>query len=312
MSTDVADPEIENAQADPAAEEEAGSARPYHFSNASALSAARQESLETWHRNFLKTAAASLGDLLRLDFSLELVSVQLQSYGEMVQERGAENQCVLFRMHPQPGIWLLDLPVALSHALVDRMMGGSGAMPEGEQNELTELDQAILQQFAEGLLNDYAKSWRPHAELKSEVLRQVRNLNYQLIHQPDALILRVAIEVAFKETKATMWLVVPIKSVEDLLIRSLASDERVQAEDQSAAKDKKNPFGSVPVPVSIRWQGFQLTLRDVEALGIGDVLVLDNRKCETAAVWLGDKAKFTGRVVREPQKTTITLTGNLE
>jgi flagellar motor switch protein FliM len=97
-----------------------------------------------------------------------------------------------------------------------------------------------------------------------------------------------------------------------LLIRSLASDERVQAEDQSAAKDKKNPFGSVPVPVSIRWQGFQLTLRDVEALGIGDVLVLDNRKCETAAVWLGDKAKFTGRVVREPQKTTITLTGNLE
>jgi flagellar motor switch protein FliM len=310
MSADVADPEVENV---PAAADEAADAAPrHHFSSASTLTPARQESLETWHRNFLKTASASLGDLLRLDFALNLVSVQIQTYGEMVEERGAENQCILFRMHPQPGIWLLDLPVALSHALVDRMMGGAGVVAEGEHPELTELDQAILQQFAETFLSDYARSWRPQAELKSEVLRQVRNLNYQLIHQPDALILRAAIEVVFKENKATLWLVVPIASVEDLLIRSLAADERVQAEDTSKAKDTKSCVGSVPVPVSVRWQGFQMTLRDLEGLGLGDVLVLDSKKCETAAVWLGDKAKFSGRVVREPQKTTITITGKLE
>jgi flagellar motor switch protein FliM len=310
MSTDVADPEVANAPA--AATDENGSARRFHFSSASSLTPARQESLDNWHRNFLKVASASLGDLLRLDFGLNLVSVQIQTYGDMVEERGAENQCVLFRMHPQPGIWLLDLPVALSHALVDRMMGGSGAITEGEHPDLTELDQAILQQFAETLLSDYAKSWRPHAELKAEVLRQVRNLNYQLIHQPDALILRAAIEVVFRENKATLWLVVPIASVEDLLVRSLASDERVQAEDTSKAKDAKSPVGSVPVPVSVRWQGFQMTLRDLEGLGLGDVLMLDSKKCQTAAVWLGDKAKFSGRVVREPHKTTITITGNLE
>ena len=308
MSADVAEPEVETT----AATAEDVSARPHHFSSASTLSTARQESLETWHRNFLKTASASLGDLLRLDFALNLQSVAIQTYGEMVEERGAENQCVLFRMHPQPGIWLLDLPVAVSHALVDRMMGGSGALPEGEQPELTELDQAILQQFAETLLSDYAKSWRPHAELKAEVMRQVRNLNYQLIHQPDALILRVAIEIVIRENKATLWLVVPITSVEDLLIRSLASDERVKAEDTSKAKDAKSSVGSVPVPVSIRWQGFQMTLRELEGLGLGDVLMLDNKKCLSAAVWLGDKAKFSGRVAREPHKTTITITGNLE
>ena len=307
MSADVADPEVQN----PAAEAD-GSARPHHFSSASTLSTARQESLENWHRNFLKAASSSLTDLLRLDFTLNLQSVAIQTYGEMVDERGTDNQCVLFRMHPQPGIWLLDLPVALSHALVDRMMGGTGALPDGELNDLTGLDQSILQEFSDKLLGDYAKSWRPHAELKPEVMRQVRNLNYQLIHQPDALILRVAIEVAFNEAKATLWLVVPITSVEDLLIRSLASDENVQEEDSSTAKDTKSCVGSVPVPVSIRWQGFQMTLRDLEGLGLGDVLMLDNKKCLSAAVWLGDKAKFQGRVARDPQKTTITITGKLE
>lgn len=309
---DIAEPEIENAGAFAAEEEAPASARPFQFSTASALTSARQESLESWHRNFLKLASASLGDLLRLDLDLGLVSVQIQTYGEMVEERGEENQCILFRMHPQPGIWLLDLPVSLSLLLVDRMMGGPGVLPKGEARELTELDQTIFQQFAETLLANYARNWRPHAELRAEVLRQVRNLNYQLIHQPDELILRVAIQVAFKGSKTVMWMVVPIMSVEDLLLRSLGATDSVKEEEPAVVKDKKSPLGSVPVPVSIRWQGFQMSLREVDAISLGDVLVLDNRKCESAAVWLGDRAKFSGRVVREPQKTTVTITGHLE
>ena len=309
-ANDIAEPEIENAGSFATAQD--SPSRPFQFSAASSLSPARQESLETWHRNFLKTSSGTLGDLLRLELDLELVSVQIESYGHMMSERSGENQCILFRMNPQPGIWLLDLPVSLSLLLVDRMMGGPGVIPEGEARELTELDQTIFEQFAETLLADYARNWRPHAELRAEVLRQVRNLNYQLIHQPDELILRVAVEVTVKGNKNVMWLIAPIISVEDLLARSLAADDRVKKEDNAGIKDKKSPMGSVPVPVSIRWQGFQLTLRDVEEMAPGDVLVLDNRKCETAAVWLGDKAKFSGRVVRDAQKTTITITGNLE
>jgi flagellar motor switch protein FliM len=310
-ASEIAEPEIDTTGAF-AVEESPASARRYQFSNASTLTSARQESLESWHRAFLRTASGSLGDLLRLELDLALVSVQIQTYGEMVQERGVENQCVLFRMNPQPGIWLMDLPVSLSLGIVDRMMGGSGVLPEGEKRELTDLDQIIFQQFAESLLNDYARSWRPHAELKSEVLRQVRNLNYQLIHQSEALILRVGIEVSFKGSKSTMWLVVPIASVEDLLLRSLGTTEKKETHEENQANDEKSPMGSVPVTVSIRWQGFQLSLRDVESMAPGDVLVLDNRKCETAAVYLGEKAKFAGRVVRDPQKTTITVTGPLE
>ena len=305
-------PDLAENEIDSAGSNELAEARPFHFSTASALTPGRQESLESWHRNFLKMASASLGDLLRLEFDLGLSSVQIQTYGEMVQERDGENLCVLFRMNPQPGIWLLDLPVSLSLLLVDRMMGGPGQTPEGKTAELTELDQTIFQQFAEALLADYARNWRPHADLRAEVMRQVRNLNYQLIHQPEELILRVGIEVTIRETKSVMWLVVPIMSVEDLLLRTLASAEPKKEEAPSTVKDKRSPMGGVPVPVSIRWQGFQMSLREVESMGIGDVLMLDNRKCETATVWLGERAKFTGRVVREPQKTVLTITGSLE
>jgi len=312
-TTDVAEPEIEKAGPVATAEEDPASARPFQFSAASSLTPARQESLENWHRNFLRMASGSLGDLLRLDLGLELASVKIQTYGEMVKERGEENHCVLFRMNPQSGIWLLDLPVSLSLLIVERMMGGPGTPPKGKAREMTELEQTIFQQFAESLLADYARNWKPYAELRAEVLRQARNLNYQLIHQPDELILRVGIEVAFRGNKTLMWMVVPIASIEDLLLRSLGSSNPVKEETEHAlVKDKKSPMGSVPVPISIRWQGFQLTLREVESMEPGDILVLDNRKCETAAVWLGNRAKFAGRVTREPQKTTVTITGQLE
>jgi flagellar motor switch protein FliM len=308
-ATDTENPTAEETMA---AADELAASRPFQFSAASSLTPSRQQSLENWHRAFLRTAASRLTDLLRLNVGLELDSVQIQSYGQMIEDRGEDNHCVLFRMHPQPGIWLLDLPVALSLLLVERMMGGPGVLPTEEIRELTELDQTVFLQFAETLLADYARSWKPHAELRSEVMRQVRNLNYQLIHQPDDLILRVGVRVLCKESKSLMWLVVPIVSVEDLLLRSLAPADRVREDEHAVIKDKKSPLGSVPVPVSIRWQGFQMSLREVDAMSVGDVLVLDTKKCESAAVCFGERAKFLGRVVRDPQKTTLTITGPIE
>ncbi len=298
---------------EPVAESPAASPTPsFHFSSASALSSARQESLENWHRQFLRTASGSLADLLRQDLDLELASVQIQTYGEMVKERGEDNQCVLFRMHPQPGIWLMDVPVTLSLLLVERMMGGPGVLPTGKAPDLTQLEQTVFQQFAETFLADYARNWRPHAELKADILRQVRNLNYQLIHQADDLILRVGVRAVFKGGNAVLWLVVPIASVEDLLLRTLAPAAGAKPEEPVLNKDKKSPLGSVPIPVSLRWQGFDISLREVEAMAPGDVLVLDNRKCDQVAIWLGNIAKFEGRLVREAQKTTVTITRPLE
>ena len=52
---DIAEPEVESAGTGELAE-----ARPFQFSAASALTPGRQESLESWHRNLLKLASASL------------------------------------------------------------------------------------------------------------------------------------------------------------------------------------------------------------------------------------------------------------
>lgn len=328
MATADTTPPLDAAQAAPAAAarteaeapltaimpDEPAHAQPFRFTAASSISPARQESIEGWHRNFLRAASCALTDLLRLDVKLEMEAIEILTCGQLVAGRGDDNQGVIFQLPPQDGAWLLDLPMPLSHLIVERMMGGSSTLAADKTRDLTEIDQIIYQQFASTLLADYARNWQPGAEPAAEILKSTRAIKQAraLGHLPEALMMRVALRVAFKEAQSTIWISMPIAATEDLLLRVGAGENHAPEKTPVLMKDQNSPIGSVPVTVAIRWQGFQMTLHEVESLSPGDLLVLDSKKCENAVVWLGERARFSGRLVREPHKTTVTITTPLE
>jgi flagellar motor switch protein FliM len=291
-------------------------AQPFRFTAAASLSPLRQESLENWHRSFLRIAAANLRSALRLDVDLELDAIRVEACAQLLAARHEETQGLIFRMAPQPDLWLLDLPLALAALVVERMMGGpADKLPAaGEAHELTELEQIIFQQFASTLLGDYARNWQPHREFKPEIVRPVRALRTGRVlgRHDDDLMVHVGLRLKLKEEKVPFSILLPIAVGEELLQRLGASEEAARPATPAMTRDNKSPIAAVPVPVSVRWQGFQITLAEVAALAPGDLLVLDNKKCEHGVISLGDRARFAGRVVREAHKTVITLTHPLE
>jgi len=295
----------------------AGDHQPFRFSGVATLSPARQECLTAWHRPFLRIAAANLRSLLRLDVEMEMESIDVQTCGQLVTDRDENSQGLLFRMGPLSDLWLLDLPLPLALLTVERMMGGTGsALPKKEDaRELTDIEQIIFQQFATTLLADYARNWQPHAEYTPEAVRAVRQVRLPraLGHQADDLLVRVSLRLVFKETKSLLSITLPIAVAEELVIRLGAGEEqRAKEASSTLIQNNKSPLAAVPVPVSVLWQGFQMTLREVESLAPGDLLVLDTKKCENGVIFLGDRARFAGRITRETQKTVITLTHPLE
>ena len=195
------------------------------------------------------------------------------------------------------------------------MMGGATEkLPEAAHaSELTDLNQIIFQQFATGLLADYARNWQPHRELKPEIVRSVRTLRQAraLGRGEDDLTVRIGVRLVTRDFKAPLSIHLPIAMAEELLQRLGASEDNAQPA-ASFKHDPRSPLAAVPVPVSVRWQGFQITLSEVAALAPGDLLVLDAKKCEQGIVFLGDRARFAGKVTREAHKTLITLTNPLD
>jgi flagellar motor switch protein FliM len=290
--------------------------QPFRFTAAASLSPSRAESLESWHRPFLRIAAANLRSVLRLDVDLEIDTIRVESCAQLLAARAEHNQALVFRMAPQPDVWLLDLPLPLASLVVERMLGGAADQlsAAAEPPELTELEQIIFRQFASTLLKDYARNWEPHRELKPEIVRATRAIRAPRVLgcADDDLLVRVGLTFVLKESKTPFSLFLPIAAVEELLQRLGAHDDSARAAAPAFKHDPRSPIAAVPVPVSIRWQGFQIKLSEVAALEPGDLLVLDQKKCDHGVVFLGERARFAGKISREPHKTVITLTHPLE
>jgi flagellar motor switch protein FliM len=292
--------------------------QPFRFTAAASLPAARLEALEAWHRPFLRLASANLRSTLRLDVELELESIRVESCAQALAGRDEKNQALLFRMAPQPDLWLLDLPLPLALFGVERMTGGSLAVPAADDpaaRELTELELIILKQFSLSLLGDYARNWPAPVDYKPEIVRLARTARVPraIGHLPEDLLVRVALDLVLKDAKSTFAVYLPIAVVEELLQRLGAhEDTRKPAATAPAQPHAKSPLASVPVPISVCWQGFQISLRDLESLAPGDLIVLDQKRCGEGVVFLGDRARFAGKVARDAHKTVITLTHPLE
>jgi flagellar motor switch protein FliM len=289
--------------------------QPFRFTAAATLPTARMESLEAWHRPFLRGAASNLRSTLRLDVDLALDSIRIETCDQALAGRDATNQAVLFRMAPQPDLWLLDLPLPLALVSVERMMGGTSASLAVLKvpRELTDLELIILKQFSAGLLGDYARNWQGMTEYKPEIVRiaSTASTARAIGHQPDDLLVRVGVQLSLKGEKSPFAIYLPMPVAEELLKR-LGATQDAAPSPAPAQPHAKSPLAGVPVPLSVRWQGFQISLRDIESLATGDLLMLDAKSCEQGVVYFGERARFAGKVARDAQKTVITLTHPLE
>ena len=77
-------------------------------------------------------------------------------------------------------------------------------------------------------------------------------------------------------------------------------------------KNVEGAFYNIPVPVSAHWRGHALTLRELQSLEVGDVLLLDPKACEKAVIDLGNLPKFSGKVAREGKQVRVTISSKIE
>jgi len=98
----------------------------------------------------------------------------------------------------------------------------------------------------------------------------------------------------------------------DLLLRHGASDDQPR---RPGAQPDEGPELAHRLGARLgrdSLQGFEITLREVESLAPGDLLLLDQKKCENAVGLARRPGRFAGRLTREAHKTTVTIVQPLE
>jgi flagellar motor switch protein FliM len=282
--------------------------RSHNFRHSGFLAASELRRIRQRHEQFVRSLAARLAIFLRLEFSLQLAKVHIESYQKFTESLTNPTYTTLFKTEPLKGVGLLVIPPRLALTLVDRLLGGPGEMPK-ENRDLTDIEVALSDQSAMLILSEWCNHWPEMRDLHAAILGHENNSKFLQTSPPDASMLVLTVSAAISEQNETFQIVFPYATLEPLM-RLLNPD--LTGADTAAprpAKPRWNPtFDDVKVPLTAEWQGLKMSAGEITQLKPGDLLGLDPACAAQVVVRFGNIPKFFGRPGTSDAKWAVQLT----
>jgi flagellar motor switch protein FliM len=249
--------------------------RTYDFRRPTKLSREHVRILQIAQEAFARQATTILTSMLRTGARMELVGIEQFSYDDYIATLPTPVFVATFTMEPLPGKGLLAYPLDAAMAIVDHMLGGSGA---GEQpnRPMTAMESTITGHLLERLLGELANAFTTIAPLQP-VLDGVE-YNPQLAQAASGsetvMVATFDMRIGSREPKATLML--PFSSFAGALNNAAAPQlsESAMAKRQHATEALKERLSHVPVDVSVRFAPLDVPSADLLTLAVGDVLLL--------------------------------------
>src|SRR5580704_9426567 len=286
----------------------AASIRSHTFRHSGFLAASELRRIRQRHEQFVRSLAARLAIFLRLEFSLQLAKVHIESYQKFTESLPNPSYITLFKTEPLKGAGLLVIPPRLALTLVDRLLGGPGQMP-ADNRDLTDIEVALSDQSAMLILSEWCNHWPEMRDLHATILGHENNSKFLQSSPPDTSMLILTVSASISEQNETFQIVFPYATLEPLMRLLNPELTGAAAPAPRPIKPRWNPgFDEVKVPLTAEWQGLQMSAGDITRLKPGDVLGLDPACAAQVMVRFGNVPKFFGRPGTSDAKWAVQLT----
>jgi flagellar motor switch protein FliM len=284
--------------------------RNYDFHQSSLLTPGELRRLHQRHEQFVRALGARLAVLLRMEFTVQLATLQIVGYQKFIANLPDTNHITLFKVDPLKGTGLLVIPPRLGLGLVDRLLGGPGGLHVANR-DLSEIEVALIDQVAVLLTAEWCDQWPEMRELKPSLTGHENNSRYLQTAAPDTAMLVLTLNAGFGEQLEPVQLAFPYTAVEPLV--RLLCPAGMSQPDTAATRPTQLKWNSeldeVPVPVVAEWHGLTMSAGDVTRLKEGDVLMLDPKSVGQVQLRLSRVPKFVGRAGLRGGRWAVELTG---
>jgi len=282
--------------------------RAHNFRQSGFLAASELRRIRQRHEQFIRSLAARLAIFLRLEFSLQLAKVHIETYQKFIETLSNPTYITLFKTEPLKGAGLLVVPPRLALTLVDRLLGGPGQMPP-ENRDLTDIEVALSDQSAMLILSEWCNHWPEMRNLHATVLGHENNSKFLQTSPPETSMLILTVSASIAEQTETFQMVFPYATLEPLM--RLLNPEMNSAETAAPRPGKprwNSEFDEMKVPLTAEWQGLKMSAGEITRLQPGDLLGLDPACAAQVLVRLGNIPKFFGRPGTSDARWAVQLT----
>jgi flagellar motor switch protein FliM len=284
---------------------------PYDFRNPAFLSEAELRRLRLLHEDFIRYLSARLSLFLRMEFGLKMAKLTTVTYSKFCESLPNPTHLSLFKVEPLVGVGILDLNPRLALTIADRLLGGRGHSVKAERY-LTEIEIALIEDILLILLEEWCGQWKAEQELHPVIIGHENNGRFLQTSPKDAIVLALALECNFGDCSEQIQIGVPYYTIEPVVKKMQARRHKDTAVAQTAKRAEWQPaYDRISVPVRAEWQAFDLAVREIASLRVGDVLELPQTQCQETRLLLNGQAKFIGTVGLDTDRVAVQLTRKL-
>ena len=283
----------------------------YDFRNPVFLTEAELRRLRLLHENFIRYLSARISLFLRMEFSLKMAKLTTLSYAKFTDGLPSPTHLCLFKTEPLFGVSILDMNPRLALTLVDRMLGGRGHSVKVERY-LTEIEIALLEDIIRIILEEWCSQWSAESELHPQIIGHENNGRFLQTSAKDAVMLALTMEVEFGDCSEQIQIGVPYYTIEPMVKSMQARRAQDSSPAQVASKATWKPvYEHIALPARAEWDAFELTLREVTHLRVGDVLEMPADIVDRTCISLAGTPKFIGTVGLDSDRVVVKITNKI-
>ncbi len=230
------------------------------------------------HETFARQLSTVLATTLRAGASCSFGKVEQLTYDEYVRSLPNPSYMVILSLNPLPGAALMQFPLPITFAAIDRLLGGN-AESASPKRPLTEIEQNLMRSVVDRAMRELEYAYETLVRVESEIVQQEFNPQFAQIAAPSDMVLVVSFELRIGDKNGVATICVPFSTMapvlESLASQSLFQDQR--GEDPAIWQQKLEvALSNVPVEARVRFNSVALTSSEIVALAVGDVVPLNH------------------------------------
>jgi flagellar motor switch protein FliM len=230
------------------------------------------------HETFARQLSTVLATTLRAGASSTFEKVEQLTYDEYIRSLPNPSYMVILSLNPLPGAALLQFPLPITFAAVDRLLGGTGDAASPKR-PLTEIEQNLMRSVVDRALRELEYAYETLVRVEAEIVQQEFNPQFAQIAAPSDMVLVVSFEMRIGEKRGNATICVPFTTMapvlESLASQTLFQDQR--GEDPVLWQQKlESALYTVPVETCVRFDAVGLTSAEIVALQVGDIVPLNH------------------------------------
>jgi flagellar motor switch protein FliM len=245
---------------------------PYNYASAGQISTEQLRAISMLNDLFARNLTHNLAAWLRTRFQVNLVSAEQIVFNEFLLRIPEISYVSSVRLEPLGALSVLQLDLALVPPIIDLLLGGEGR--NGDQRELTDIEESILASVAEIVCRELTAAWQT-VGLSFNFERRQMQTQVARIMSVNEKTLCLSFEIRMPHSSGLLNLAFPAV-VANTILRRLTSDwGRRRRHAPEARARMENAARQIHFGGALQLPSVRLRASEIESLEPGSVIRLD-------------------------------------